>query len=69
MELLGDCRILLLENLDGLGLLLDEHGHVFHALALLLDALETDVVGGLEGGDVGEVAVEGAGGGVEHDLK
>lgn len=52
----------MLEDLYGLGLLLDEYSHVLHALALLLEALEADMVGGLEGGDVREVAVESAGG-------
>jgi hypothetical protein len=51
-----------LEDLYGLSLLLDEYSHMFHALSLLLEALEADVVMGLEGGDVGEVAVESAGG-------
>ena len=52
----------MLEDLYGLCLLLDEYSHVLHALALLLEALEADVVGGLERGDIGKVAVESAGG-------
>ena len=62
-ELLVDGGVLLLENVDGLFLLLDEKGQVLHSFALLDETLEADSLGVLEGGEVGDWGGNGV---VEH---
>jgi hypothetical protein len=60
---LVDGGVLLLENVDGLFLLLDEKGQVLHSFALLDESLEADSLGVLEGGEVRDWGGNGV---VEH---
>ena len=54
-----DGGVLLLEDVDGLFLLLDDETEMVHSFALLDETLESDGLGLLKGMDIGNVRSEG----------